>query len=120
MTRVLDLERENHHPTRIAQALRNLAIIVESIGDLDTALKFYLEALDSLEHSTDELEKIRVRLSLSHLYARMQRLDEAENILSKVDSSFLRQIGDLYYQAIAANNLGSIFLQKKQLTQAET
>lgn len=119
LTRAVALWREAQSPTHLAQALTNLAIVLEAQSKVELALSAYLEALKLLRPTTDELKKTRLLLSLGTLYFNQGRLAEAEAAFAQADSPYLHTIGHLYDQAMVANNLGNVLLAQNRLPEAE-
>jgi tetratricopeptide (TPR) repeat protein len=102
-----------------ARTRMNLAIVLEAAGEADVALPLYQQARDLLEKSNSELDKTMVDLALGTLYFNQGDLAAAEAAYLQADSAYLRRSGNAYYQAMAANNLGNVYLARGQLNKAE-
>jgi tetratricopeptide (TPR) repeat protein len=102
-----------------ARTRMNLAIVLEAAGEAPKALPLYQRARDLLEKSNSELDKTMVELALGTLYFNQGDLAAAEEAYLRADSTYLRQSGNAYYQAMAANNLGNVYLARGQLNKAE-
>lgn len=116
----VDLWRRLDQPVALGRSLKNLAIVLEVAGRPGEALPLYQEALAVLAITDSELDKVQVELSLGTLYFRQGQLDKAEAAFWRADSLYLRQSGHTYYQALAANNLGNVFLAQDRLAEAES
>jgi len=102
-----------------ARSLINLALAQEGTGETDAAARTYLEARRLLENTCFELEKTRLELSYGTLLFNTNRLAEAEEAYLRARSPALNQSDNLYFQALAANNLGNVYLQQGRLGEAE-
>ena len=115
----VSLWREVGDPVYLANSLKLLGQVLAAQNKTDEALKAYDEALDALSATENHLDKTRVRNELGILYFNQGQLAEAERLLRQADSSFLRQSGNLFDQAIVSINLGNVYLAQSQLKMAE-
>jgi tetratricopeptide (TPR) repeat protein len=106
-------------PVRLARSLKNLALTLEELGEIEGALEAYEEAADLLAIHANELERSLVELSRGTLYFNQDRLDEAEGAFRRANSAYMRRSGPRYYQAMLANNLANVYLARGELERAE-
>ncbi len=111
--------RSLDRPALLARSLMNLAITLQRDGRNEEALPICHEALQILESTAHELDKVRVELTLGTLYMNLNRLEEAEEAYRRANSPALRRIGDTYLMALQANNLGTVYLEMGRLEDAE-
>ena len=119
LAQAVETFRHLPQPINLARALLDLANAQQAAADNDQALRNYQEAAALLEPTDSELDKTKVQLSLGTLYLNLGRLQEAEAAYRRANSTFLRQSGRTYYQALAALNLGNLYLARDQLSRAE-
>jgi tetratricopeptide (TPR) repeat protein len=118
MRRAVRLFSTVDDPVNLARTLHNLGVILDACGKSEEALESYLEAVSLLAPTASELDKSVVLLSLGTLYFGQDRLDLAEATYLRANSPFLRQSNHNYQQALAANNLGNVYLAQGRLDQA--
>ena len=119
LNRAVSIYRQMQQPALLGRSLMNLALSLEASGNAHDALTLYEEALAVLEKTEHELDKVRVELSLGTLHINAGRLHEAEAAFKRADSTYLRNSGLVYYQALTANNLGNTYLEMGRLPEAE-
>ena len=106
-------------PALLARSLMNLTLCLERDGRGQEALPLCREALDILDPTEHELDKVRVELAMGTIFLNSSRLEEAEAAYKRADSPALRRIGDSYLMALLANNLGNVYLEMGRLEDAE-
>jgi tetratricopeptide (TPR) repeat protein len=111
--------RKTEFSVLLARSLVNLALAQEAEGQIDPALATYQEALSILEDTDYEMEKTRIELSLGSLLFNMNRFDGAEEAYLRAYSPYLKQSGLVYFQGLATNNLGNVYLEQGRLKEAE-
>ncbi len=111
--RVLEL------PTELARTLSNLAAVYRIQEQYDASLQTYREAQSILAPTASEMDKIMVLLGLGGLLYDQEKYEEAEAIFREADSPYLRNSGNVYYQAYVANNLGQVLRKLGRLDEAE-
>lgn len=103
----------------LARSLINLALALEAGGDVAAATAAYLEARSLLEGSAYEMDKTRLELSLGSLLFNSGCFAEAEAAYLRAYSPYLKRSGLLYFQGLATNNLGNVYLEQGRLGEAE-
>ena len=111
--------RSIERPALLARSLMNLMITLERAGRIEEALVCGHEALSLLAGTEHELDKVRVELTIGTLYMDLEQWAEAEKAYKRADSLALRQSGNAYLMALAANNLGSVYMQMGRLQESE-
>ena len=111
--------RRTDHTVLMARSLINLALAQEGEGDRAQALASYLEARAILADTRYELDKSRVELSLGTLMLNSGKVQEAEDAFSRAYSPYLRHSGLTFFQGLATNNLGNVYLAQGRLAEAE-
>ena len=119
LTQAIDAYRSLDRPALLARSLMNLTITLQRDGRNEEALPICHEALQILESTAHELDKVRVELTLGTLFMNLNRLEEAEEAYKRANSPALRRIGDTYLMALQANNLGTVYLEMGRLQDAE-
>jgi tetratricopeptide (TPR) repeat protein len=119
LTQAIDAYRSINRPALLARSLMNLTITLQRDGRNEEALPLCQEALEILDSTEHELDKVRVGITLGTLYMKLNRLLEAEEVYKRANSPALRRIGDTYLMAVLANNLGSVYLAMERLEAAE-
>jgi tetratricopeptide (TPR) repeat protein len=121
LTRSADSERKLLEPTRLARILQELAQAFQDAERYDEALVCYTEASEILEPTASERDKMLVQINLGVLFFRQHRWGRAEICFRQAnDSLYLRQSGEIFLQALVANNLGNVLLKQEHLAEAET
>ena len=113
------LYRRLGQPANLANALKNLSTVHETAGRYDEALLELIEASDILEPTDYEIDKATVEINIGTLYFRKEELDLAEAAFKRADSPYMREYGPIFYRALTANNLGNVYLVRKQWDLAE-
>ncbi len=103
----------------LARSLVNLALALEAGNDMEPAMAAYLEAQSLLADTTYEMDKTRIELSLGSLLFNAGCYDEAEAAYLRAYSPHLRRSGLVYFQGLATNNLGNVYLAQGRLGEAE-
>jgi tetratricopeptide (TPR) repeat protein len=103
----------------LARSLVNLALAQEANGEIPAAMASYEEARSILDGTAYEMDKTRIELSLGSLLFNTDRFDEAEEAYLRAYSPFLKRSGLVYFQGLATNNLGNVYLEQGRLIEAE-
>jgi tetratricopeptide (TPR) repeat protein len=103
----------------LARSLVNLALAQEAGNEIDAAMVSYQEARSILEGSDYEMDKTRIELSLGSLFFNLKRYEEAEQAYLRAYTPYLKRSGLLYFQGLATNNLGNVYLEQGRLHEAE-
>lgn len=119
LTQAVDAYRSIDRPALLARSLMNLTIALQRDGRNEEALPLCHEALEILQPTEHELDKVRVELTLGTLYLNLERLVEAQEAYKRANSPALRRTGNTYLMALAANNLGSVYLEMGRLQEAQ-
>lgn len=115
----VSLWREVDDPVYLANCLRLLGQVLVAQDKIDKALGVYHEAIDVLTQTENNLEKTRVFIDLGSLHWQQKNLAEAEQCFLKANSTFLRQSGNIFDQALVLNNLGTVYMAQGKLNEAE-
>lgn len=118
--RSVQIWRRLEQPMELARALNNLAITFQNQQKFDPALQCFAEARKVLKGTTSQLDQVVVALSEGSLYFELESLAEAEAAFSRIDLSYLRQSGHIFYEALTLNNLGNVYLARKDYIKCET
>jgi tetratricopeptide (TPR) repeat protein len=110
--------RETDFSVLLARSLVNLALAQEAGGEIDAAMDSYQEARSILKNTDYEMDKTRLELSLGSLLFNMNRFKEAEEAYLRAYSPYLKNSGLLYFQGLATNNLGNVYLEQGRLQEA--
>jgi len=119
LTRRLEVERAVGDPTGTARALNDLANNQRFSGQLDEAINSFREAEKLLAPTANELDKTLVLMNLGATYFDKEEWDMAEQVLRRAHSPYLRQSGNLLYQATVTVSLGAVLLKQERLVEAE-
>jgi tetratricopeptide (TPR) repeat protein len=119
LTRRLAIERAIGDPTGIARALNDLGNIQRLLEHLDEAVDSFLTAEQLLASTDNELDKTVIRLNLGATYFDRGEWTLAEQALKQAYSPYLRQSGNLLYQATVTVSLGNVLLKQERLIEAE-
>jgi tetratricopeptide (TPR) repeat protein len=119
LLQAIDTYRSINKPALLARSLMNLTITLQRDGRNEEALPLCQEAVEILDATDHELDKVRVGITLGTLYMKLNRLHEAEEVYKRANSPALRRIGDTYLMAVLANNLGSVYYEMERLEEAE-
>jgi tetratricopeptide (TPR) repeat protein len=111
--------RRSAHIVLLARSLINFALAQEGEGHMEEALQSYLEARLILSDTKYELDKARIELSLGTLLLNSGRTQEAEDAFLRAYSPYLRHSGLTFFQGLATNNLGNVYLAQGRLAEAE-
>jgi tetratricopeptide (TPR) repeat protein len=104
----------------VGNSLINLALALQSAGRPDEALAHYQEAITLLASAGSELRKVLAQTNMGALYYEQGDYPQAEKTFRQVDMAYLRQIGNLSYQAVVAQSLGTVALAQSRLETAES
>ena len=105
--------------TELARTLNNLANVLAARGKTELALETFLETVDLLRATHNELDRSRVQLSLGTMYFNQEQYEQAEAAFRQANSLALRQSGDEALQGIQAHNLGNALLHLGRYKEAE-
>ena len=119
LTQAVDAYRSIDRPALLARSLMNLTLTLQRDGRNEEALPLCREALEILQPTEHELDKVRVELALGTSYLNLNRLVEALEAYERANSPALRRTGDTYLMALTANNLGSVYLEMGRLEEAQ-
>ncbi len=111
--------RRANNSDLLARSLVNLALAQEGAGKIECATESYLEARSILEQTGWEIDKARLELSLGALYFHLNRFDEAEQSFLRAYSPYLKRSGQSYLLGLATNNLGAVYIEKREFARAE-
>ncbi len=103
----------------LVRVLRNLAILLESTGKSEEAIKAYHEAEILLEPTRFEVEKSNLYISMGTLFFNREEYIKAETYYLKAYSPYMVEAGPLYTLAIIANNIGNVYYAQNLLPEAE-
>ncbi len=103
----------------LARVVRNLAILLESSGKSEEALKVYHEAESLLEPTRFEVDKSDLYSSLGTLFFNREEFIKAETYYLKAYSPYMVDAGPLYTLATITNNLGNVYYAQNLLPEAE-
>lgn len=118
-TRAAEHFRKTDFLVLFARSLVNLALAQEADGDAKSAMASYLKAHSILEATSYEMDKMRLELSLGSLLFNTERFSEAEEAFLRAYSPYLKRSGLIYFQGLATNNLGNVYLEQGRLGEAE-
>lgn len=118
LRRAVAVARELDDPLYLSRFLNNLATALQAAGKFDEAAECLREATTNLAPTAYELDKISFQINLGYLYYRQERWAEAEQAFLQADSDYLRSSGDTNMQAVLANNLGNVALERGKMTAA--
>lgn len=106
----LALHKLENNMKEVANVLHNIGIIWFEIGDHEKATEYYLQALELKEKLKSDLPGlIKIYNNLGLLAKEKGDLEKAtEFYLSTLETA--RKINDRHAEAVALNNLGSLFL----------
>src|SRR5690606_12061329 len=79
----------------------------------------YQEASTPLQDSAFSLDRAMLQISIGTLYFQMERMADAEEVLSEVVIGFLQQVCIHSYQVLVLQNLGIVQLEQRKLAEAE-
>jgi tetratricopeptide (TPR) repeat protein len=111
--------RKTGYSVLLARSLVNLALAQEAGGEIGPAMASYEEARSIIDDTDYEMDKTRIELSLGSLLFNTKRFDEAEEAYLRAYSPFLKNSGLVYFQGLATNNLGNVYLEQGRLPEAE-
>jgi tetratricopeptide (TPR) repeat protein len=111
--------RKTEFAVLLARSLVNLALAQEAGADIDAAMAGYHEARAILENSAYEMDKTRIELSLGSLLFNTNRFEKAEEAYLRAYSPYLKRSGLVYFQGLATNNLGNVYLEQGRIKEAE-
>ena len=111
--------RKTDFKVLLARSLVNLALAQEGGGDIAGAKASYEEARAILKDTDYEMDKSRIDLSLGSLLFNTQQIEEAEQAYLRAYSPYLKRSGLVYYQGLATNNLGNVYLEQDRFGEAE-
>jgi tetratricopeptide (TPR) repeat protein len=115
----VSLFREGGDPVYLANSLKLLGQVFAAQDKIEEASNAYHEALDNLSQTENHLDESRVLNELGILSFNQGKFAEATRLFKLADSPFLRQSGNLYDQALFANNLGNVYQAQEKLEDAE-
>ena len=120
LSRALDMARTTQQPTHWARIAEELGITLSTKELYEEALAYYDKAAEILSNTNSERDKVRIQLNRAVDYYRQQRWLEAEMAWRQIiNSAYLRQSGEIEFQARLAHNLGSVLLKRGDLEEAE-
>jgi tetratricopeptide (TPR) repeat protein len=119
LARGVAIGRTLGNPTRLARALIDQSHNLMSSGQLDEAIAYLREAQDILASTVNELDKTVIGINLGSIYYQQGKLTQAEETFRQAYTIYLRQSGNLHYQAFLTTNLGNVLLKLERLSEAE-
>jgi tetratricopeptide (TPR) repeat protein len=96
-----------------------LANTLRASGRLDEAIGYYEEAGRILSPTASELDKVVLAVNLGGAYFEQENWSLAETTFRQANSAYLRQSGNLHYQALVTVCLGNALLKQARLVEAE-
>lgn len=118
LTQSVNIWQKLEQPIEQVRALNNLAIVFQNQKLYDQALQCFQEAKLITEDLASELDYIVIALSEGSLYFELGEIEKAETVFGRINLSYLRQSGHMFYEALALNNIGNVCLAQNKLTQA--
>lgn len=118
LSRAITLLRDIDQPTQLARALNNVGNTLAGLGETDAAIATFEEANALLQNTASEFDKVMVAMSLGTLQFDLGDFDAAEATFLQANSRFLQRSGHIYFRALAANNLGNVFLKQGRVEEA--
>jgi tetratricopeptide (TPR) repeat protein len=119
LARGVAIGRTLNDPTRLARALVDQSHNFMCSDRLYEAINCLLEAEALLAPTANELDKTVVGINLGSIYYRQGLWRQAEETFRQAYSIYLRQSGNLHYQAFLTSNLGNVLLKLERLSEAE-
>ena len=120
LTQAVAYGKLEHSLIQLSRILTALAITLYRQGKQLESEKVYLEAIHIIDGTISTIDKVRLQLSLGTLYVDMNRLTDAENLFLDANHTLKRFPAQQHLQAIAANNLGNVLLEKGEPVAAES
>lgn len=90
-----------------------------SVGQLNEAVATLEQVAGLLAPTNNELDKVLVNIDLESAYYRQGSWGRAEQTFRKAFLPYLRQSGNLEYQAYLNTSLGNTLLKQERLTKVE-
>ncbi len=119
LERAVALRREHGRAFELSESLHDLGNACRDIGAYEDALACYEEASALLEGTGFRFEQIRIRYSVGVLHFSQKSYALAEATFRALDFPFLRETGNLHWQAMILNSLGNALLYQEQFREAE-
>lgn len=119
LARNVAIMRTLDDPTGLVRALIDQSHNLLLYDELDEAIACLLEAEDLLAPTDNELDKTMLGINLGSIYFRQGEWLLAEEAFRQSYSPYLRQSGNLHYQAYLATYLGNVLLKQERFVEAE-
>lgn len=119
LARNVAIRRTIDDPTGLARALNDQGHNLLVYGQLDEAITYMLEAKGLLAPTANELDKTMLGINLGSIYFRQGEWLLAEETFRQAYSPYLRQSGNMHYQAYLTTSLGNVLLKQERLVEAE-
>jgi len=116
--RAVEAAEKKDDKKALAGAFHNLGIVLENLGDLDEAEKFYKESLKISEEIGDRVSIAASLHQLGNIFLGRGDLDEAEKFYRE-SLKISEEIGARVSIAASLHQLGNIFLGRGDLDEAE-
>ena len=113
LERAVALRRQQEDPPPLSDALHDLGNTYRVAGAYREALAVYEEALALLEGTGFRLDRIRIRFSIGVLHFSRRAYDLAEASFRAIDFPYLRETGNLHFQAMILVSLGNALLYQE-------
>lgn len=106
--------------TQLARALKNLGFTLYRQNRLEDASAAYGDALNWLDRTNSQLDKIEVQNNLGILYFEWGQLERAEVVFKQARESLRQLPGRYSISASLVQNLGTVLLKQKKFFDAES
>lgn len=120
LSHAADLARTTQQPTHRARIVNELAKAMEEDKRFDEALAFYDKAAQLLAATASGRDRVQVQLNRGIVFYQQQKWLAAQLAWRQaLNSTYLRQSGEIFLHALLAHNLGNVLLKDSDLLEAE-
>ena len=120
LRQALDIRLELGESTELARVYNGLAITLHRKKQFAAALYYFQQALNQLNITISERDKVEVYLSLGALHFDLKQYEKAEIIFRQAHVIVKKTYGNIFLQAVLAQSLGNSLLKQERLSEAES
>lgn len=116
--RAVVIWRQLSDTLRLAQGLNDLGAIYQDDNEFDEAFRFYSDAMQLLTETEHKLDYLHIQYSLGVLLFGQQLWSRAEAAFREIDLDYLRQTGNMIFEARVITALGNAILYQQRPEEA--
>lgn len=118
MGRAVDIWRRAGDRHHLATGLHDLGLTVRLAGDPDLALVFFVQAAELLDGTVYVTDQIGVQYNIGVVHFAREEWPQAESAFRQIDVAYLRETGNLVWEAHVLTALGNTLLNQARYGEA--